>query len=75
MDEKIKVIIVDDLITTRESVVKLLQFEPNVTLVAEAGKGLEAIESVRQLLPEIDLMDIKMPEVGGIPASQRSTGQ
>ena len=42
MSEKIKVIIVDDLASTRESVVKLLQFEPNVTLVAEAGTGLEA---------------------------------
>lgn len=73
--EKIKVIIVDDLVTTRESVVKLLQFESNVTLVGEAGTGLEAIELVKEHHPDIVLMDINMPDMDGITASQRITAQ
>jgi pilus assembly protein CpaE len=73
MSDKIRVLIVDDLPTTRESVSKLLQFEAGVELVAEAGTGLEAIAMVEQHQPDIVLMDINMPDMDGITASQKVT--
>jgi pilus assembly protein CpaE len=71
MSDKIRVLIVDDLPTTRESVSKLLQFEAGVELVAEAGTGLEAVAMVEKHKPDIVLMDINMPDMDGITASQK----
>jgi pilus assembly protein CpaE len=73
MSDKIRVLIVDDLPTTRESVSKLLQFEAGVELVAEAGTGLEAIAMVEKHKPDVVLMDINMPDMDGITASQKIT--
>jgi pilus assembly protein CpaE len=71
MTEKMRVLIVDDLATTRESVRKLLQFEPSVELAGEAASGTEAIAKAHELNPDIILMDINMPDMDGITASQR----
>ena len=73
MADKIRILIVDDLPETRENVRKLLQFEPDVEVVGQAGNGQEAIESARQQQPDIILMDINMPIVDGISASQSIT--
>lgn len=73
MAEKIRVIIVDDLPETRENVRKLLQFEPDVEVVAQAGDGDQAIEVARQHKPDVILMDINMPGKDGISASQAIT--
>jgi pilus assembly protein CpaE len=70
MSDKIRVLIVDDLPTTRESVRKLLQFEAGVELVAEASTGLEAIAMAEAHKPDVILMDINMPDMDGITASQ-----
>jgi pilus assembly protein CpaE len=70
MSDKIRVLIVDDLPTTRESVKKLLQFEEGVELVAEASTGLEAIALAEEHKPDVILMDINMPDMDGITASQ-----
>ncbi|MCI0395070.1 MAG: response regulator [Chloroflexi bacterium] len=74
MADKIRILIVDDLPTTRESVRKLLNFEPNVELIGEAATGREAITAVRELKPDIVLMDINMPDMDGITASQQIVG-
>lgn len=70
MSEKIRVLIVDDLPETRENVRKLLQFELDFEVIGQAGTGEQAIEMAKAHEPDIILMDINMPGVDGIGASQ-----
>lgn len=70
MSENIRVLIVDDLPETRENVRKLLQFEPDIEVIGQAGSGEQAIEMAKEHQPDIILMDINMPGVDGIGASQ-----
>ena len=70
MAEKIKVLIVDDIPETRENVRKLLQFEPDMEVIGQAGNGEQAIEMAKEHRPDIILMDINMPGVDGISASK-----
>ena len=70
MSSKIRVLIVDDLPETRENVRKLLQFEPDMEVVGQAASGREAIEMTQQHKPDVILMDINMPDIDGIAASQ-----
>lgn len=73
MSEKIRVLIVDDLPETRENVRKLLQFESDIEVIAQAGTGDQAVELAKQHKPDIILMDINMPGLDGISASQAIT--
>jgi pilus assembly protein CpaE len=66
----IKILIVDDIPETRENLKKLLIFEPDMEVVGMAGTGLQAIEQAHKLLPDIILMDINMPDMDGIKASE-----
>jgi pilus assembly protein CpaE len=70
MSENITVLIVDDLPETRENVRKLLQFEPELEVIGQAGTGEQAIEMAQESKPDIILMDINMPGIDGIGASQ-----
>jgi pilus assembly protein CpaE len=73
MGDKIRLLVVDDLSTTRETVVKLLQFASDIEVVAEAGTGRQAIDQARKHQPDVILMDINMPDMDGITASQQIT--
>ncbi len=73
MTDLIRVLIVDDLLETRENVRKLLEFEPDMEIVGQAGTGEEAIELAKRAQPDIILMDINMPGIDGISASQEIT--
>lgn len=68
--DKISVLIVDDIPETRENLRKLLYFESDIEIVGTAANGEEAIEQARKAQPNIVLMDINMPDMDGITASQ-----
>lgn len=68
--EKIRVIIVDDIAETRENIRKLLQFEPDVEVVGVARTGREAIDISKDVKPDVLLMDINMPDMDGITATE-----
>jgi pilus assembly protein CpaE len=68
--EKIRVMIVDDVSETRENVRKLLQFESDVDVVGVARTGKEAIQLSQDMNPDVVLMDINMPDMDGISATE-----
>jgi pilus assembly protein CpaE len=72
---KIRVIIVDDILESRDNVAKLLRFEPDVDIVGLADSGEEGIDLAFKLEPDIVLMDINMPGIDGIQATTRITSR
>ncbi|HTX80163.1 MAG TPA: response regulator, partial [Longilinea sp.] len=68
--DKIRVLIVDDIAETRENLKRMLQFDQNIEVVAVARTGKEAIELTQQIKPEVVLMDINMPDMDGISATE-----
>lgn len=74
-DETIKVLIVDDIAETRENIRKLLQFEADFEIVGAARNGHEGIELAIELQPDVILMDINMPDIDGIMATETIRGE
>ena len=67
---RISVLIVDDIADTRSNLTKLLQFEPDMQVIGAAGTGREAIARARELRPDVVLMDINLPDLDGITATE-----
>ncbi len=70
VQEKIKVLIVDDINETRENIRRMLQFDPNIEVAGTARTGKEAIQLAQQVKPDVIIMDINMPDMDGITATQ-----
>ncbi|MFE9092998.1 response regulator [Streptomyces sp. NPDC007264] len=66
----IRVLIADDQMMVREGFSVLLGAMPDIEVVGEAVNGREAVEQVRELAPDVVLMDIRMPELNGIEATR-----
>lgn len=67
----IRVLIADDQALVRAGFRKLLEVDPEIEVVAEAGDGLQAVEAAVRLQPDVVLMDIRMPGVDGLEATRR----
>jgi len=65
---QIRILVVDDHAVIRQGIAVLVGTQPDMTLVAEAGNGREAIQQFRAHRPDITLMDLVMPEMNGIDA-------
>ncbi len=70
MADKIKVLIVDDIAETRENIRRLLQFERDMEVVGGARTGKEALSLARESQPHVVIMDINMPDMDGISATE-----
>ena len=75
MADKIRVLIVDDISETRDHLARLLGFESDMEIVGLAESGRRAIELAIALKPDIVLMDINMPDMDGIEATEQLSAQ
>ena len=73
MTNPIRVLLVDDQELVRYGFRLVLDAQPGLTVVGEAGTGELAVESAVQLRPDVVLMDVRMPGIGGIEATLRIT--
>ncbi len=67
----IRVLLVDDQEIVRQGLTTILKYAPGIEVVGQAGDGEEAVALAHALRPDVVLMDLKMPRLGGIPATRR----
>ncbi len=73
LGKSIRVVLADDHAVLRAGLRALLETEPDITVVGEAGSGDDAVEQVRKLRPDVIVMDLTMPGLGGLDATRRIT--
>jgi DNA-binding NarL/FixJ family response regulator len=71
----VKVLLVDDHAILREGLRSLIEKQPDIEVVADVDDGRRAIELVRELSPDVVIMDVTMPRLGGIEATRQITGE
>ncbi len=65
MAQKVKVLIADDHRVVREGLTAILEMKDDIQIVGEAADGGEAVEKARTLMPDVIVMDVSMPGMGG----------
>jgi DNA-binding NarL/FixJ family response regulator len=70
----IRVVVVDDQALVRTGFRMILDAEPDLEVVGEAGDGIEAVERFRQVRPDVVLMDVRMPRMDGVEATRHLAG-
>ncbi|SNT11173.1 DNA-binding response regulator, NarL/FixJ family, contains REC and HTH domains [Asanoa hainanensis] len=69
MADPLRVLVVDDEALIRDGITVILEAQPDLTVVGEAGDGAEAVRAAHALRPDVVLMDIRMPKLDGIAAT------
>jgi DNA-binding NarL/FixJ family response regulator len=69
--ESIRILLAEDHVVVRQGTRQLLEREPDMEVIAEAGDGEEAVRLASQLKPDVVIMDVAMPKVSGIEATRQ----
>jgi DNA-binding NarL/FixJ family response regulator len=75
MTEAIRILVVEDHHVVRQGLMALIRTVPGLTIVAEAADGNEAVRQFRQHQPDITLMDLRLPNLGGVDAITAIRGE
>jgi two-component system, NarL family, response regulator len=71
MSDPIRILVAEDHLVARVGVTTIVNMQPDMTVVAEASNGQQAIELYRVHLPDVILLDLRMPGMGGVEAAQK----
>ena len=71
MSEKLRVLIADDHETVREGLKVIINAQPDMAVVGDADDGRVAVERAKELLPDVAVLDVSMPELNGLQATER----
>ncbi len=69
--KKIRILIADDHSLVREGLKQILELEEDFEVIGQASNGLETLERIKELNPDVLLLDINMPVMGGIPTLKK----
>ena len=69
MNQKIRILVAEDHLVARVGVTTIVNLQPDMTVVAEATNGVQAVEMYRGHRPDVALLDLRMPQMGGVDAA------
>ena len=69
MNDKIRILVAEDHLVARVGVTTIVNMQPDMTVVAEAANGQQAVEMFRKHQPDVTLLDLRMPGMGGVEAA------
>ncbi|HEX2640639.1 MAG TPA: response regulator transcription factor, partial [Pyrinomonadaceae bacterium] len=71
MENKTRILLAEDHGTVREGIKLLVNAQPDMTVIGEAENGEDAVGKVRELMPDLVVMDISMPKLNGLKATKK----